>query len=636
MAAFSWTTGTSGVWNTATNWTPGTIPNDPAADVTIDALAPAGGSYTVTLAAGTSDTVNSLSINGVINKAGSNSSPYNAAELELDGTLAFAPGSLGRLDGSLQTFVHVGFLNGASSASIVNAGTIDAFIQVEGNLLITGTNGVYITNDLQALSGTVTIDTTAINEMTGNTLFDGIFDSKGPGAVIDLGGAQHGLVVNIGTIEGPPLVPGGWTELTFNDPTAVINEWQGAAYVGVETTLTDIKGGGTVDVLVGRNYTTALALTVEAAATAGGLSGMFNLQAGTVTTGGININGGIVQGSGTIRGGVANNGTLIALSGTVAGTLDLTGSLTGTGAVRFDFDNKTGTVSSIGATLEVNSVSAGQTIVMNGADTLQLDTPAAFAGTIDAGIGDKIVLTGLTATSAVLNNGTLVVSNGAQTLASLKLAGPNTGDSFTANGSIVTIGSASAVSHFTITDTTTSATTTDLGTAYTGPVAGLDWQFITVTPDSLAITATVPNSFIHSGSGNDAIDVSHVNGTNVLDGSTGSNFLVGGTGFDTFFVDDRNASADIFSTVANFHSGDNATVFGVTAANFTNTFDNQGAVGFLGLDFSFTAPGKANANLVLAGFTKADLTSGKLTVSFGTTADTPGVPGSTFMLIHDN
>jgi hypothetical protein len=40
------------------------------------------------------------------------------------------------------------------------------------------------------------------------------------------------------------------------------------------------------------------------------------------------------------------------------------------------------------------------------------------------------------------------------------------------------------------------------------------------------------------------------------------------------------------------------------------------------------------ASLTLAGSTSADLTDGKLSVSFGTTAATNGVPGSTYMYIH--
>jgi plastocyanin len=439
MASFSWTTGVSGDWNTGTLWTPATVPNDVltpgTADVTIDAT-PTSGEYTVTIAAGESETIDSLTMN-VVNAGGANSNPYDAAELELDGTLAFAPGSAGLIDGSLQTFIHVASGN---NASIVNPGTINGFLQVEGNLLLTGTNGIYITNDLQALAGTVTVDTKSIAEISGNTLFDGIFEAKGPGAVVNLGGALQGLVVNIGTIEGPPLNPGGWTELTFNDPSAQINEWNGTAYVPVETTVTEIEGAGTIDVLAGRNYTTGNTLTIDAG-TAGIAPGMLNLQAGTVTTGGININGGIVQGFATIAGSVANDGTLMA----VGGTMNLTGSLTGTGTVKFDFDNQLGTLNATGATLVVNGVSAGQTIVMNGDDTLQLNAPSSFAGTIQAGVGDKIVLTGVTATSATLNGGSLVVFNGSQTVATLAMAGSYAGDHVTVTGSTLAIAAGAVV-----------------------------------------------------------------------------------------------------------------------------------------------------------------------------------------------
>lgn len=354
------------------------------------------------------------------------------------------------LDGSLQTFIHIA---GGSNAAIVNGGTINGFVQVEGNLLMTGTNGVYFTNDLQALAGTVTIDTSSIAEFdaANKTLFDGIFEAKGGGSTIKLGGSGGGLIVNMATIEGPPLVAGGWTELTFNDPTAQINEWNGTDYVGVETTLVDIKSAGTVDVLAGRNFRTGInnilnTLTVEGDGT--NAPGMLNLQAGTITTGGLFINaGGIVQGSATVVGSVTNNGTLIA----EGGTLNLTGGLTGTGRVEFDFDRQQGTVSATGSTLIVGSVSAGQTIVMNGNDTLDLTAPSAFAGTIQATVGDKIILDGLTVTSAILNNGTLVVQNGAQTVASLLLVGNYVGDQFTAAGSIIAVAAGTAVPTIAIT-----------------------------------------------------------------------------------------------------------------------------------------------------------------------------------------
>jgi Ca2+-binding RTX toxin-like protein len=129
------------------------------------------------------------------------------------------------------------------------------------------------------------------------------------------------------------------------------------------------------------------------------------------------------------------------------------------------------------------------------------------------------------------------------------------------------------------------------------------------------------------------LNVSQSNGTNVLDGSTGSNFMVGGTGNDTFFVDDRNAPSDIWSTVSGFHSGDGATVFGVTKDDFAlNFFDGLGAAGFTGLTLLATANGKPPAALTLAGFSKADLSNGKLSVSFGVEADGSGP----FMFIKGN
>lgn len=189
------------------------------------------------------------------------------------------------------------------------------------------------------------------------------------------------------------------------------------------------------------------------------------------------------------------------------------------------------------------------------------------------------------------------------------------------------------VGNFTVTDTTTNSTAINNGAAYTGPVSGLSNEYINITPDNLSIIGDVPSSFIHSGSGTDAIDVSNVGGTNVLDGSTGSNFLVGGTGGDTFFVDDRVATADIWSTISNFHSGDAVTVYGVTAANFQLDWeDGQGASNYTGLTLHATAAGKPIASMTLAGFTKSDLTNGHLTISFGSDP----ASASNYMYVHGN
>jgi predicted Zn-dependent protease len=191
--------------------------------------------------------------------------------------------------------------------------------------------------------------------------------------------------------------------------------------------------------------------------------------------------------------------------------------------------------------------------------------------------------------------------------------------------------------NFTISNQSNGQQSIVAGDAYAGPVPGLTQEIILVTSDNINVTANIPNVFIHTGAGMDAIDVGMVGGNNVLDGSTGSNFLTGGSGADTFYLDDRTPLADVFSTVVGFHSGDNASVFGVNATDFTlRELDGQGAPGFTGLDFAFSAPGRPNANIVLAGFSTADLSNGRLSVSYGTTPDVGGVPGSQYMNIHAN
>ncbi|HBK05621.1 MAG TPA: hypothetical protein DDZ81_07120 [Acetobacteraceae bacterium] len=100
-------------------------------------------------------------------------------------------------------------------------------------------------------------------------------------------------------------------------------------------------------------------------------------------------------------------------------------------------------------------------------------------------------------------------------------------------------------------------------------------------------------------------------------------------------MDDRNAASAIWSTIAGFHSGDNATIWGVTQAGFTiDWLDGQGANGATGLTASFTAPGAPAVDMTLAGFTTADLSNGRLAVSFGTSPDEPGLAGSPYMNIR--
>ena len=128
----------------------------------------------------------------------------------------------------------------------------------------------------------------------------------------------------------------------------------------------------------------------------------------------------------------------------------------------------------------------------------------------------------------------------------------------------------------------------------------------------------------------DAIKAS--SGINVLDGGLGSNFLTGGSGTDTFFVDDRSPASDIWSTVNNFHAGDAATIFGITPSSAKIAFaDGQGATGYTGLTLHATTSGQPNASLTMVGYTMADLNNGRLSVSYRTEKD-----GTAYMYVHGN
>ena len=201
---------------------------------------------------------------------------------------------------------------------------------------------------------------------------------------------------------------------------------------------------------------------------------------------------------------------------------------------------------------------------------------------------------------------------------------------------------ASGVEQYLVTNITTGVSDWENGQAYNGPVAVLQNQFITLTADNVNITATKPSNFIHTGSGDDAIDLSLFggtgSGTNVVDGGSGSNFIkvsAFGSSVDTVFIDNRIAATDTWSTVSNFHAGDAVTIYGVTPSAVTLDWeDSQGAAGFTGLTLHAIEQGKPIASLTLVGvtsggYTKADLSNGHLGVSFGNDP----VSGSSYLYV---
>ena len=185
---------------------------------------------------------------------------------------------------------------------------------------------------------------------------------------------------------------------------------------------------------------------------------------------------------------------------------------------------------------------------------------------------------------------------------------------------------------FIIYDQTTGQITATAGQPYTGPVPGLISEFIYPTTDQVTIAATTPNVFIQlgqQGSSNPTIagiDVSQGNGNNVLDSYANSSFLNDGAGTDQNYLDARALTQNMWSTVVNFHAGDNITLWGVTQNDFIADWvgDTQGAAGYTGLTGVFVPKaGGHEPSVTLSGYKMADLTNGRLTVSYNTINGTP-------------
>ncbi len=279
-------------------------------------------------------------------------------------------------------------------------------------------------------------------------------------------------------------------------------------------------------------------------------------------------------------------------------------------------------VSTHSLTITVSGIDGGGPTDANGTFVLGLlgfhqTAPGTY--TLDTGLSDD-------AAAAVSELKSLTFT-AAQTPATITVS--TAGNLQTGTGSFTQI-VAAVPPTFIVTDTLANNSYTFAGTPYAGP-GGATSQYVVQTDypalstANLSITATAPGVFIHTGSGMDAISVAGVGGNNVLDAGTNSNFLTGGTagsGADTFFVDARNAASDIWNTVTNFHAGDAVTLFGVTPTNKAIAWaDGQGITSATGLTLHATQAGTPTVSFTLAGYTTADLSNGRLGVTYGTEAD---------------
>jgi large repetitive protein len=369
--------GGTGDWNTAGKWSPAQVPT--ASD---NAWVTNSGTYTVTVPAGTTASVASLTI-------GSDS---GTATVALDrATLSVAAPSEVRAGGELSLLVSQSVLNGAGSLTVNGAlNWLNGTISGTGALVI-GSSGIVAIGSGGVTLGRVLSNLGSVNWAGGN------FSLSTGSAITNLGGGTFELAAG-GHVSGSATTPVG------NAGRLLQDSGTGITVIGAP-----FNNSGDVQVTVG-----TLSLTLGST-TSGTVS---NAAGAALNFGGGNhalTAGSVVRGAGTLT--VSGSGTTLNASGTfeAGSTLSVSGgvstlatgcqvagaalSLTGNGVVLFN------SVSSIGS-------------LSMGAGTLGGTSPVTVTG--------PVTLSGGTVTNAmVIADGGLTIS-GNTTLNATKLVNPAT------------------------------------------------------------------------------------------------------------------------------------------------------------------------------------------------------------------
>ena len=494
MSTFTWRTGTTGDWTTAADWVGGVVP-----DNTGTVLFPSGGAtgFTALIAAGEHETVAAMTFGSF---SGTNPT------LEIAGTLQFAGASpaitfaQGRIQvdstGLFAGAASSGFFGGISVA-FVNAGTVRAnggagtVLQILSQFTNTGT--VLADNGIVGLGGV------GVGNLSGGTLTGGTWIAQGPTAgtfnQIEFGGNFTAIL----TTDAANIVLDG--------AASDIQGYNGG-FQSIETQLQTIAAAGTLQLLNNRGYSTGNNL-VDA--------GLLRLQGGTLATGSLSIaSGGTLSGFGTVTGAVTDQGTVLA----TGGVLNLAGGVAGAGVLSVASGStlilagdapasvvNNGTIYNTAGLLNIGSLTgtgtlavmnggsielagaASQAIVFSGSNaTVRLDAPGSYTGTLAGfGLGDALVLAGVTATAATIVNGnTLAITNGGATVDTVVLAGNYTGAAFAVSqsGSLGNIGGAPARQDFqfsiSINDTASITGAQETQIVNDLSAAALDWaQYVT-------------------------------------------------------------------------------------------------------------------------------------------------------------
>ncbi|MCP5533963.1 MAG: hypothetical protein H7A48_12395 [Akkermansiaceae bacterium] len=508
----------------------------------------AGGSLNL---AGFNDTVGTFAINtGTLDGTGT----LTAATYNLSGGAINA--NLGA--GVLTQIVNTTILGGTSGAATVN---------INGGTLALGASDRLSDSAAVTLSGTGILNLGAFNDTVGSfTLNDGTLNGTGT-----LTAATYNL--NGGTLNGN-LGAGILSQLTG---TTLLNGTSAAETVNIN--------GGTLTLGASNRLADSAAVTVAS-------TGTLNLGASNDTVGSFTLNGGLLNGTGTLT----------------ATTYDLNG-----GTVNANLG--TGTLRQIGNTTLLNGTSGASVVQVNGG-TLTLgasnrlsDSAAVAVNSAILNIGSfndtvgSFTLNGgslngsgtLTASTYDLNGGTVNANLGTGTLNQLTnstlLNGTSAASLVNVNGGTLTLGSSNRL--FDSAAVTVNSGTLDLGTfndtvgsflLNSGTLNGSG----TLTASTYALNGGTVNANLGSGT------VNQIGNTTLLNGTSAASVVNVNGGTLTLGASDRladNAAVTVNSAILNLG------IFSDTVGSFTlnsGTLDGSGTLTAATYDLN---GGTVNANL---------------------------------------
>jgi hypothetical protein len=267
------------------------------------------------------------------------------------------------------------YITQSSTASVMNEGSIS--VADTGHTLYINPNSFTNSGTVTAeSSGTLELQSVTFTNFSGGTLTGGTYQAESGGTIILPDNEQ------VTTLAANVLLSGaGSTFETFDTSTS--------AYVPLESSLTTIASGGSLQILADRNYTTTNAITNQ---------GTLGLGGGTFSSASL-TNSGTLEGFGTVTPSITNTGTINATGGTLTASNGIQGT-TGTITVASGAGLTTGAASNVGTLTNAGTVTSASGN-LDAHDGIQ-----GTSGTLIVASGGTVTLGAASTVGTLTNDGT--------------------------------------------------------------------------------------------------------------------------------------------------------------------------------------------------------------------------------------